>query len=52
MTTLGARSPGMWNVVLFCTAAFLLLLTLLLTVRVHLEARRAELDRLYLDAEG
>ena len=52
MTTLGARSPGMWNVVLFCTAAFLLLFTLLLTVRVHLEARRAELDRLYLDAEG
>ena len=52
MKTLGARSPGMWNVVWFCTAAFLLLFILLLTLRVQLEERRAELDRLYLDAEG
>jgi peptidoglycan glycosyltransferase len=30
MKTLGARSPGMWHVVWFCTAAFLMLFVLLL----------------------
>jgi heme exporter protein C len=44
--------PEMWSVVLFCTAAFLLLFALLLTVRVRLEEQRAELDRLYLEAEA
>jgi hypothetical protein len=39
-------------VVWFCTAAFLLLFVLLLTLRVHLEEQRAALDRLYLEAEG
>jgi heme exporter protein C len=52
MRTLGRTSPDMWNVVWFCTAAFLLLFALLLTLRVRLEERRAELDRLYLEAEG
>jgi hypothetical protein len=42
----------MWFVALYCTAAFLLLFTLLLMLRVRLEERRAELDRLYLEAEG
>ena len=52
MKTLGARSPGMWHVVWFCTAAFLMLFVLLLIVRVRLEERRAVLDRLYLESEG
>jgi len=52
MRSLGTTSPEMWRVVWFCTFAFLLLFTLLLVVRVHLEERRAELDRLYLEAEG
>ena len=47
-----ARHPSMWSVVWFCTAAFLLLFVLLLTLRVHLEEQRAALDRLYLEAEG
>ena len=44
--------PEMWNVVWFCAASFLLLFVLLLIMRVHLEERRAELDRLYLEAEA
>jgi heme exporter protein C len=52
MKTLGVRSPGMWSVVWFCTAAFLLLFVLLLALRIRLEEQRVELDRLYLDAEG
>ena len=52
MKTLGARSPGMWGVVWFCTVAFLLLFVLLLALRVRLEEQRVELDRLYLEAEG
>ena len=52
MKTLGEKSPGMWSVVWFCTGAFLLLFVLVLTLRVHLEEQRAELDRLYLEAEG
>jgi hypothetical protein len=35
----------------FCVLAFMLLFTLLLTARVHLERRRAALDDLYLAAE-
>ena len=42
----GMRGP-FW----FCVLAFLLLFTLLLTARVHLEQRRAALDRLYLAEE-
>jgi heme exporter protein C len=49
--TLGEKFTGAWYVVLFCTAAFLLLFALLLAARVRLEALRAELDRLYLAAE-
>jgi heme exporter protein C len=52
-TTVVPTLPSdMWSVVLFCTATFLLLFALLLTVRIRLEDRRAELDRLYLELEG
>jgi len=53
MRTLADTSGGaiMWNVVMFCVAAFLLLFYLLLIVRMQLEASRKELDRLYLTAE-
>ena len=43
--------PGMFGAFWFSALSFMLLFTLLLTMRVHLEHRRAELDRLYL-AEG
>jgi len=36
----------------FCGAAFVLLFLILLVLRVGLEERRAELDRLYLEAEA
>jgi len=49
--TLGEKFPAAWNLVLFCSAAFLLLAYLLLAARVRLEAMRAELDRMYLAAE-
>jgi heme exporter protein C len=42
----GMRGP-FW----FCVLAYMLLMTLLLTARVHLERQRAELDRLYLSEE-
>lgn len=47
-------TPGgviMWNIVLFCTLAFMLLLTVVLAARMRLEELRADLDRLYLEAE-
>jgi heme exporter protein C len=52
MKTLGEKAPVMWNVVWFCGTAFVLLFVVLLIVRVELEERRAELDRLYLEAEA
>jgi heme exporter protein C len=51
MKTLGEKWPGAWNLVMFCTAAFLLLTVLLLLARVRLEAMRSRLDQMYLDAE-
>ena len=53
MRTLADTSGGaiMWNVVMFCVAAFLLLFGLLLAVRMRLEESRGELDRLFLAAE-
>jgi heme exporter protein C len=53
MRTLADTSGGaiMWDVVMFCVAAFLLLFGLLLTVRMRLEESRGELDRLFLAAE-
>lgn len=50
--TLGDKFPAAWNLVLFCSAAFLLLAYLLLAARVRIEALRAELDRMYLAAEN
>ena len=44
--------PEMSQVVWFCATSFLLLFVLLLLMRVHLEERRAELDRLYLEADA
>src|SRR6478736_5624425 len=38
MKTLGEKWPGAWYLVLFCSAAFVLLTVLVLTARVHLEA--------------
>jgi heme exporter protein C len=49
--TLGDKFPAAWDLVLYCSAAFLLLFVLLLVARVRLEALRFELDRLYLAAE-
>ena len=49
--TLGQKFPEAWNLVWFCTGAFLLLFVVLLVARVRLEELRAELDRLYLAAE-
>jgi len=48
---LGETAPDMYGAMLYCTAAFLLLFATLLTIRVQLESRRAELDRLYLALE-
>jgi heme exporter protein C len=44
--------PAMRSVMGFCAVSFLLLFVLLLMMRVHLEERRAELDRLYLEADA
>jgi heme exporter protein C len=44
-------TAGMAGPFWFCVLAFMLLFTLLLTARVHLERRRAALDDLYLAAE-
>jgi heme exporter protein C len=43
--------PEMYSPFLFCAVSFLLLFCTLLMARVQLEARRAELDRLYLELE-
>ncbi len=43
--------PALWVPLWFCTIAFLGLLGLLLSLRTKLEARRSELDALYLSAE-
>ena len=51
MKTLGEKFPAAWNLVWFCTGAFLLLFVVVLAARVRLEALRSELDRLYLAAE-
>ena len=51
MKTLGEKWPGAWMLVIFCSAAFLLLTVLLLAARVRLEAMRSRLDELYLAAE-
>src|SRR5438093_5416849 len=49
--TLGDKFPAAWDLVLYCSGAFLLLVVLLLAARVRLEAMRAELDRMYLALE-
>ncbi len=53
MRTLSDTAGGaiMWNTVMFCSAAFLLLFALVLAARVRLEQLRSDLDRLYLAAE-
>ena len=43
--------PAAWYLVLYCSAAFLLLTVLLLAARVRLEAMRSKLDEMYLAAE-
>jgi heme exporter protein C len=49
--TLGEKFPAAWDVVIYCSVAFLMLVVLLLASRVRLEAMRAELDRMYLALE-
>ena len=49
--SLGETSPEMYSALLFCSAAFLMLFTLLLAARVMLENERAALDELYLAEE-
>jgi heme exporter protein C len=44
--------PGMFGPFWFCVVAFLLAFAALLTLRVELEARRQQLDDLYLAIEG
>jgi len=51
MKTLGSQFPAAWNLVWFCSAAFLLLFVVLLSARVRLEELRAQMDRAYLAAE-
>ena len=53
MRTLADTAGGaiMWDVVIFCTATFLLLFVAVLAARVRLEQLRTDLDRLYLAAE-
>jgi heme exporter protein C len=51
MKTLGDKFPAAWNLVWFCSAAFLLLFVVVLAARVRLEQLRADLDRAYLAAE-
>ena len=43
--------PGMFGAFWYSVLSFMLLFALLLTIRFHLEQRRAELDRLYLAEE-
>ncbi len=43
--------PGMFGAFWYSVLSFMLLFTLLLTIRFHLEQQRAELDRLYLAEE-
>lgn len=47
-TVVETLEPGMAGPFWFCVAMFMLLFALLLAVRIQLEARRADLDRLYL----
>ena len=49
--SLAEYSPGMLVAIMFSTTAFLLLFTLLFTLRLSLERRRAALDELYLAEE-
>ena len=51
-TVVPTLGPGMFGAFWFSALSFMLLFALLLTLRVHLEERRAELDRLYLAEEG
>jgi len=53
VSTLNQTAGGaiMWDVVLICTATFLLWCVVLLMARVRLEDLRAEVDQLYLAAE-
>ena len=49
--SLDQTAPEMYRTLLYCAVSFLLLFCTLLMARVQLEARRAELDRLYLELE-
>ena len=53
MTSLTSTPGGtiMWDVVWFCTGAFLLLFFSLLIARMRLQDLRAQIDQLYLAAE-
>jgi heme exporter protein C len=53
MSTLQDTPGGviMWNIVLFCTVAFMLLLAVALMARVKLEKLRTDVDELYLSLE-
>ena len=50
-TVVPTLRPGMRGAFWFCVAAFMLLFGVLLTLRTHLEQRRAALDDLYLAEE-
>ena len=50
-TVVTTLQPGMRGPFWWCVAAFMLLFVLLLTARVRLETRRAELESLYLAVE-
>jgi heme exporter protein C len=50
-TVVPTLGPGMSGAFWFCSVTFMLLFTLLLTTRLHLERRRARLDELYLAEE-
>jgi len=50
-TVVPSLGPGMFGAFWFSVAAFMLLFTLLMTLRVRLEHQRAALDELYLNED-
>jgi hypothetical protein len=50
-TVVPSLGPGMFGAFWYCSATFMLLFILLLTVRIGLERQRARLDELYLAEE-
>jgi heme exporter protein C len=50
-TVIPSLAPGMRGVFWFCTVAFLVLYTLLLTTRARLARQQAQVEQLYLELD-